>query len=460
MQERDYDLIVISDLHLSEGWDEDTGRIDPNEDFFFDLSFRRFLEHLKTQEKGCKLIINGDFVDFLQVTSVPEHIDGETITVSEGGKNGKPGLGLGTSPAKTVWKLKKIISGHRIFFRGLAEFLAHKPQNEIYILPGNHDIEFVIDDVQKAFWEKLVEYAPNGHSLKKTDVLKEKVQFLPWFYYDKNYSVYVEHGCQYDALNSFDFFLYPYRPHDRPSGAMIDLPAGSFFVRYLFNKVELDYPFADNMKPVSRFMRWFLWRLYRWSNLSQLVKYIRFFYKTLAKAGPIKQEWKEQITAKQDGIIRSIAKEYSLDPNKLFSIKNMWVPSAIHNNPWYKLLLKFFTHSLPKSYLREKASGIHNALGTRYIIFGHTHEADLYKFPRDADEKNQNQYMNSGTWTKGFASNYEEMLLKEENEFAYVHIKDIGGEIKMELLRWKEALGEGERIRLFEEQYKENDKSF
>jgi hypothetical protein len=52
---------------------------------------------------------------------------------------------------------------------------------------------------------------------------------------------------------------------------------------------------------------------------------------------------------------------------------------------------------------------------------------------------------------KVFASSYEERLLKEENEFVYVHLREEVGKIKMELLRWNDSLGEGERVRLFEE---------
>jgi UDP-2,3-diacylglucosamine pyrophosphatase LpxH len=430
-----YDLIVVSDLHLSEGWGEKTHRISRNEDFFFDVSFRRFLDYLRAQHKTYKLIINGDFVDFLQVTTVPDTIPGEEITERE------RKFGLGTTPAKTVWKLKRIMNGHWIFFKALAEFLADDRENEVYILPGNHDIEFVMPDVQEAFREELPSYSPK-ESISQQDKIKERIKFLPWFYYDEQYSIYVEHGSQYDALNSFDYFLCPYRPD-----GTIDLPAGSFFVRYLFNRVELDYPFADNMKPVSRFMKWFVRRLlYRWS-LSQAVKYVRFFAQIFAKAGPIEPAWSKKLESEQEKIIKGMA---SIDSNKLFLIKAMWIPSAIHNDPWYRLLWKFFMYSLSSGYWREKARRIHKALGIRYIVFGHTHEVDLYDISKDGDGI-KIEYINSGTWTKGFAENYEEMLLEEENEFAYVHLRREGERIRMELLRWNDNLGKGERIKLFEE---------
>lgn len=46
-----YKLVVISDLHLSEGWDED-GYLQKKEDFFFDQNFKRCLEFLGEKAKG------------------------------------------------------------------------------------------------------------------------------------------------------------------------------------------------------------------------------------------------------------------------------------------------------------------------------------------------------------------------------------------------------------------------
>jgi hypothetical protein len=214
-----YQLIIIGDLHLSEGWNPETKRLSRNEDFFFDLNFHRFLQHLAGRaERGkffYRLIINGDFVDFLQFTSVPddESISGEKISKRE------RELGLGTSAVKTLWKLNILMNGHWIFFNALKEFIARG--NEVIIIPGNHDIEWMIPEVQQKFKEKL---SSDILEDKKTD-FANRIQFVPWFYYDPLLSVYVEHGSQYDDLNSFDYFLFPFR-RDRT----LELPAGSFFV--------------------------------------------------------------------------------------------------------------------------------------------------------------------------------------------------------------------------------------
>jgi len=105
---------------------------------------------------------------------------------------------------------------------------------------------------------------------------------------------------------------------------------------------------------------------------------------------------------------------------------------------------------LDRWYYRERAREVQQVVGTRYTIFGHTHEADLCTLSISPDGT-KNEYINSGSWTKSFAANHEEALLKEENEFVYVHVgydeKKKG--VKMDLLRWDDPLHDGERVRLF-----------
>jgi hypothetical protein len=87
------------------------------------------------------------------------------------------------------------------------------------------------------------------------------IRFLGWFYYEPEL-LWVEHGNQYDEVNCFKYALAPQVPKSKHVAEdredEIDLPWGSLFVRYLFNKVEVDEPMADNIKPQTEFLRWFL----------------------------------------------------------------------------------------------------------------------------------------------------------------------------------------------------------
>jgi hypothetical protein len=94
---------------------------------------------------------------------------------------------------------------------------------------------------------------------------------------------------------------------------------------------------------------------------------------------------------------------------------------------------------------RAKASMISNTLEVRYVVFGHTHEADLWVLSRDG----KHEYSNSATWTKIFSENPGDRLLHEEQESVFIQILRDGNH-RLELLRWKDELGRGERVSLFE----------
>lgn len=279
-----HNYLVLSDLHLSEGRNPQTGSYSRNEDFFYDVEFAQLLVYHLGQfrearadsayKRPWKLIINGDIFDFLQVVSLPPEthplfaVHGVPLTAN------KKLYGLGTSEAETVWKLKRIEEGHPLFFQALGWFLGAHPQNELVLIKGNHDVELHWPKVQEAlvflvqeryatwyaqmaahhpldtplpFWDDLL-YPPTA------EALGERVVFPRWFYYEEGL-FFIEHGNQYDAANAFRNFLNPAVP-DQPK--IIELPTGSFFVRYFFNVVEQLHPFADNLRPMSRYINWAL----------------------------------------------------------------------------------------------------------------------------------------------------------------------------------------------------------
>ncbi len=223
------EIVVISDLHMSAGRDEDTGTFHRNEDFFYDGAFARFVGHLvdraRSRERSVRLVVLGDFVDFLQVDPGPLYDIRDT------------------SGASTVAKLGKIVRGHASAFEALARFLAEGHALDIVV--GNHDIEFAWPEVRNSFRGLLSERAG-------ADVGRG-VTFHPWFLLVPGV-LYAEHGHQYDARNSFVKQMEPFLP----SGDKIELPLGSFFVLDLFNEIEQGDPFADNIKPPTRYVSWAL----------------------------------------------------------------------------------------------------------------------------------------------------------------------------------------------------------
>ncbi len=237
--------LIVSDLHLSSGRNSETGHISRTEDFLFDDEFCAFLDHHMNDPRWVgtewTLVIDGDFMDLLQVNEEPETLEGlRSDSV----------YGLKAGPEESAWKLKKVIAGHADFFEKLAEFVqAHR----LVLVTGNHDIELNYPEVRKAFVEELAFQARTT-----PETVAARVEFRPWFHYDG--VIYIEHGNQYDGFNSFRSMLEPRLPetssHGGAAGCEVELPPGSLFVRYLFNRVETDSPFADNIKPASRYVAW------------------------------------------------------------------------------------------------------------------------------------------------------------------------------------------------------------
>ena len=289
---RDYNYLFVSDLHLSEGQDPLTGRLSRNEDFFYDDAFADFLVYhigLGQQEgdnarfqRPWKLVINGDIFDFLQVTTPPAEEEREEALGTINFSPNKQEYGLGTSSRETVWKLGRIVAGHPRFFQALGWFLAARPENELLLLKGNHDIEIFWPAVKRRLRQVIGEgyeswqaeqaagldpdsplprdgILAEGHQWPQalTD-LDQRVHFPAWYYYEPSL-FYAEHGNQYDPANAFIDFLNPVLREDPPppeDEKQVKLPSGSFFVRYFFNKVEQIHPFADNIKPLTRYLRW------------------------------------------------------------------------------------------------------------------------------------------------------------------------------------------------------------
>ena len=274
----EYNLLVVSDLHLSEGRDAKSGKFSKNEDFFFDEEFARFLAHHQDPRRwnGAKwhLIINGDFLDFLQVTAT----DGASSASSP--VSGLHKLGLPCGEQETVRKLGKIAEGHGLFFESLAGFAASG--NLLTVIKGNHDVGFHYPGVREAFLAELqaafrrrLERDPAwGKDKEIGNVGPDTVRFSDWFYFERDL-LWVEHGNRYEGFNSFKYWLSPLLPEipEWPPERKdeIDLPFGSLFVRYLFNRVERVEPFADNVKPATRFV-WWLIRKHPITALRFLVK--------------------------------------------------------------------------------------------------------------------------------------------------------------------------------------------
>jgi UDP-2,3-diacylglucosamine pyrophosphatase LpxH len=262
-----YNLLVVSDLHLGEGVDPESGKYARQEDFLFDDAFARFLhyhEWIKRQPRfggrPWMLIFNGDLFDFPQVDALPE--EGEPLVRVKGVARYKDlsgderNFGLGTSEKESDWKLGRIARGHPSFFAALGWFVAHG--NHVAVVKGNHDLELHWPAVQRRFvaeadraYTQQRQMLGEGPSITRAKI-EECTRFYPWFYYEPD-RVYIEHGGQYESSSHIPDYL---NPLSCENPAYLQALWGNLFVRYLFNQIEDVHPFADNVKPPVRYLAW------------------------------------------------------------------------------------------------------------------------------------------------------------------------------------------------------------
>jgi UDP-2,3-diacylglucosamine pyrophosphatase LpxH len=455
------DIVIVSDFHMSSGYNRRTGTFSRNEDFFYDAAFARFIDKLIAQatseKRTWRLVILGDFVDFLQVERPRRQHDGLT------------------SSADTVEKLNEIARGHRAVFDALARFI--DAGHAVDLVLGNHDIEFIWPAVQTRLKELIAERT-------STDVTG-RIAVHPWIFYVPS-MVYAEHGQQYDVNNSFATLMQPTLP-DRPD--LIELPLGSFFVLYLFNHIERLDPFADNIKPATRYLMWAL-RTHPVMGLAVLGYHLQFFARILRKTSRLSAE--QQQTRRDEyrrKMVEPYAAEVGLPPETLVEIDRLAAIPAMSNHlrQAEALLVRPLIPAVPVvaavtaiyratkrlrpglrslvmlaggiaglmwrerrllrpatqtgGFLFTAARQIHELLtkanaSVPAYVFGHTHTAEQYPLTDDDDGP---RYLNTGTWTPLVPHAFDLVSTRERFSFVQITRDPANKQVQTALMIWNDA---------------------
>jgi UDP-2,3-diacylglucosamine pyrophosphatase LpxH len=204
-------LLILSDVHLG----NDLNDITPagvRRSALVDADLASLLGHYRLSPcagKRWRLVIAGDFIDFVGMSILPRDGTGLENTNEEEREHG-----LGNSADHASVKLAAVAARHGVVFDALADFVA--AGHGLTIVHGNHDVEFHWDAVKDQFRDLLVGIAARRHgwTLEATaQHFATRVEFAPWFYYVGGVA-YVEHGHQYDTLCSTEHIMAPLSPAD------------------------------------------------------------------------------------------------------------------------------------------------------------------------------------------------------------------------------------------------------
>lgn len=462
------EIFVISDLHMAAGLNEN-GNYDGTENFFADASISRFISHLENKiydtKKGL-LIINGDFVDFLRVRNIPEtnedFIRWSALLAELGTYKNKKTLqdsiiererryGLRTNDYKSVWKLDVCFRGHRSVFKCLASWL--EKGNELLIIKGNHDLEWFWKPVRDQLRLILAKQISENQNISPDRSLKEIVIPSIHFADDKvliDGRIYIEHGHRYEHFTKVD------GPAVLKGSDELNLPFGSFFNRYLINRIELAYPFIDDVRPRQQILPLLIRERFPLA-LRLLFRYVPFLVQIIPKrqyAFALRYVFQFlliigiPLLITGYALIKSLSNSMNTPPactspsffmqyifpqlkslallslsyfmGRLFSILRLSAPSSFYPNA-LKIFKDHPTYEL--------------------ITFGHTHDPEQKKSRGRA-------YYNTGTWIPVFELDAADVRLDKTYTFLQL-TKDTAGKIQTEgLMRWNDDADRTEKMKL------------
>ncbi|MBI2891351.1 MAG: hypothetical protein HYY13_11275, partial [Nitrospirae bacterium] len=378
-------------------------------------------------------------------------------------------LGYPSIQAEFEAKAAAITSGHPVFFQALAELL--EAEHTVVILPGNHDHETQLAPVRQRLRGAVATRLSTAAD--RPEVL-DRLIFRSWFYYAPGL-LWVEHGHQYDAYNSFRSLLKPVLPptpctcHEDE----VDFPFGSYFQRYLYNRFGAVTFVVPGLRSSAQYFLWLL------VNRPSVIFKAAFwhaplFVKMARRCLRGHEDWESGIEQRHRAELEGLAKESGLSERlkeidglkivagraqlmveRLLKRSATWALSGValisallwvwwFGTRWIDraeiplwlqpflfvlLTLTLFASIVglivywaframkkrrPTPY-RQAAARIAALTGARYVVFGHSHMEDIWPVPGTLS-----WYFNTGTWITTFMAFRLEP--RERIQFTYLEI--------------------------------------
>jgi UDP-2,3-diacylglucosamine pyrophosphatase LpxH len=456
----DKTVYLISDLHLGPGRDAATGAWDPLEDFKVDSAFEAFLDRVSAEAgtDTTELIIAGDFIDYPQILpdlAFTSPLSTRGATQAESAERTR--VVLGQRP--------DVASGHPAVFARLRRFM--EDGHSVTFLAGNHDIDLLWPEVWDLIFDAI--YPPGAAGTLRRESYSLTIGTAP------RGRVYVEHGHERDPENYFGGQMAEPFGDDGTGTLRLKRCYGTQFVDKVYNQLERERWFIDNVKPISRVIALGLKNDFFFTG-SALALILKFFLTSGAPpkqlvavlaaeeaSWPIEQRTGDNVVAAvSDDELRAYVERRLAEP--AFRAEFEREVDEFAEEDWQKIEAGVQTQpSLDQAagmqdgamVLGEEKEDYYRATAREVfeedpavttVVMGHTHFAiDGLTNPIYVDGGRTGYYFNSGTWTPhlrdrqgrsyswaeiGDAANYTSSL-------TYLRfVPDASGEYRAELHNW------------------------
>ncbi len=421
-------VYVVSDLHLGSGMLPD-GTPDPLEDFTAGEDFARFLATIGTGGEPVELVIAGDFLEVPQ--TLPEvglASPADHVGCTEGESLRRVKVILGQSP--------EIASGHPEVFAALRRFMVEG--NSVTIIVGNHDIDMLWGEVWAAIFDTI--YPPGAAGDLRLYEFCYSVGDGP------QGRVYIEHGQEHDKANrTGDRMCMPFTLDDM-GVRRLKRCWGTLFVEKVYNELERDRWFIDNVKPIPKVIKLGLRNDFRFTAtalgliatflltsglppifgggsgvLGASAEATSLTADAMALAIP-DDDLRAHIQAQlNDPAFRTEFEQaiQGVDPATMVAaLSGAVIPMSLGDVSSEMMVLGGFGAAAEDDYRKAARAVLENDLTVGTVIMGHTHSPiDGYTSPINTPDGREGYYFNSGTWTRH--------LKEQDRDYTWTEVSDL-----------------------------------
>lgn len=411
--------MLLSDVHLGSDLN-DSGQTHPRSSDI-DRDLAHCLAHYARAKPGplaarWRLVVVGDFVDFVGMSIDPRPNDKLTSELSESEKE----YGLGGGEDRVLLKLGRAEERHPDVFDSLRAFVA--AGNAVTFVLGNHDLEMHWSGVQEAFRDRVAGKGADARA---------RIEFEPWFFHREGF-VYVEHGHQYDPFCAIPYVLAPISPrdHERVFPSLSDA-----LLRYIVRRTPGMKEYGHEDRGLASYISWGLalgWRgagdLHRrfWACIDMLRDHAAAYDTPAGHVVKNTHEARLDERAARSGVPRATLEEalslhvpslgrtpqlvlasVMLDRLGVFVIAvpllitllvlQQWMAAAIALVVWLLLNAELAAGRPtvdPAKLMAERALELVRLFPASFVVMGHTHVPDTRSLG-DAS------YVNLGSWAEG-----------------------------------------------------------